>query len=70
MTTASCRGQKVDDNLMKKISGIRSDGNILPLPVMSVEAFHFPEGDLAFVPLTTATSVPLPPLPTLLVRNV
>ena len=39
-------GLKVDDNLMKKISGIRSDGNILPLPVMSVEAFHFPEGDL------------------------
>lgn len=63
-------GQKVDDNLTKKISGIRSDGNILPLPVMSVEAFHFPEGDSAFVPLTTATSVPLPPLPALLVRNV
>ena len=30
-------GQKVDDTLMKKISGIRSDGNILPLPVMSTE---------------------------------
>ena len=27
-------GLKVDDNLMKKISGIRSDGNILPKPVM------------------------------------
>ena len=27
-------GLKVDDALMKKISGIRSDGNILPLPVM------------------------------------
>ena len=30
-------GLKVDDALMKKISGIRSDGNILPLPVMSTE---------------------------------
>ena len=39
-------GMKVDDNLMKKISAIRSDGNILPLPVMSVERFEFLEGDL------------------------
>lgn len=39
-------GLKVDDALMKKISGIRSDGNILPLPTMSVDRFVFPEGDL------------------------
>ena len=39
-------GLKVDDALLKKISGIRSDGNILPLPVMSVDKFEFPEGDL------------------------
>ena len=39
-------GLKVDDALMKKISAIRSDGNILPLPVMCVERFEFPEGDL------------------------
>ena len=30
-------GLKVDDALMKKIAAIRSDGNILPLPIMSVE---------------------------------
>lgn len=39
-------GMKVDDALLKKIAGIRSDGNILPLPSMSVERFTFPEGDL------------------------
>ena len=39
-------GLKVDDALMKKIAAIRSDGNILPLPMMSVERFEFPEGDL------------------------
>lgn len=39
-------GLKVDDALLKKISGIRSDGNILPLPTMSVERFEFAEGDL------------------------
>ena len=42
----SLSGLKVDDALLKKISGIRSDGNILPLPVMNVDRFVFPEGDL------------------------
>lgn len=37
---------KVDDELMKKISSIRSNGNILPLPVMSVERFEYEDGDL------------------------
>lgn len=36
----SIAGMKVDDALLKKIAGIRSDGNILPLPAMSVERFH------------------------------
>ena len=36
-------GLKVDDALLKKISGIRSDGNILPLPVMTVERVEFPD---------------------------
>ena len=39
-------GLKVNDDLMKKISAIRSDGNILPLPIMSVERFEYDEGDL------------------------
>lgn len=39
-------GLKVDDALLKKISAIRSDGNILPLPVMSVERMETDEGDL------------------------
>ena len=39
-------GLKVTDDLLKKIAAIRSNGNILPIPVMSVESFTFPEGDL------------------------
>ena len=39
-------GLKVTDALLKKISAIRSDGNILPLPVMSVERFEYEDGDL------------------------
>lgn len=39
-------GLKVDDDLLKKISAIRSNGNILPLPIMSVERFEYEDGDL------------------------
>ena len=39
-------GLKVTDDLLKKIAAIRINGNILPIPVMSVDRFQFPEGDL------------------------
>lgn len=45
----SLAGMRVDDALLKRITGIRSDGNILPLPAMSVERFTLPEGDLLVV---------------------
>ena len=37
---------KVTDDLLKKIAAIRSNGNILPIPVMNVDRYEFPEGDL------------------------
>ena len=52
-------GLKVDDTLMKKIAGIRSDGNILPLPMMSVERFEFAEGDLLVVEVSPALFPPV-----------
>ena len=39
-------GFKVTDALLKNIAALRSDGNILPIPTMSVDRFAFPEGDL------------------------
>ena len=39
-------GLKVDDKLLLQISNIRTDGNILPQPVMMVEKFSFTEGDV------------------------
>ena len=39
-------GLKVDDKLLLKISNIRTDGNILPQPVMTVEKFSFDDGDV------------------------
>jgi ATP-dependent DNA helicase RecG len=42
-------GLRVDDRLLLQISNIRTDGNILPQPVMTVEKFSFDEGDLLVV---------------------
>ena len=42
-------GLKVDDQLLLKISNIRTDGNILPQPVMNVDKFIFNDGDLLVV---------------------
>lgn len=42
-------GFKVTDALLKNIAALRSDGNILPIPTMSVDRFAFPEGDLLSV---------------------
>ncbi len=52
-------GLKVTDALLKKIAAIRSDGNILPIPVMSVERFEFPDGDLLVAEVTPSM---LPPV--------
>ena len=40
----SLSGLRVNDGLLQKIAAIRSDGNILPLPVMTVDKVEFPEG--------------------------
>jgi len=39
-------GLKVDDKLLLQISNIRTDGNILPQPVMTVEKISFEDGDV------------------------
>lgn len=52
-------GITVDDALMKKISGIRSDGNILPLPLMTTEKVSTPEGDVLVVEVTPSFDTPV-----------
>lgn len=42
-------GLKVTDELLKNLAAIRSDGNILPLPVMNVSSVSFDDGDIAVV---------------------
>ena len=52
-------GLKADDALMKKISGIRSDGNILPLPVMTTEIVDTGNGDVIVVEVTPSFDTPV-----------
>ena len=52
-------GLKVTDDLLKKIAAIRSSGNILPIPVMSVDRYVFPEGELLVAEVTPSM---LPPV--------
>jgi ATP-dependent DNA helicase RecG len=42
-------GIKVTDNLLKNLASIRSDGNILPQPMLHVAKFTLPGGDVAVV---------------------
>jgi ATP-dependent DNA helicase RecG len=42
-------GLTVDDELLKNLGGIRSDGNIQPLPAMTVKKYSLPGGDVAVV---------------------
>ncbi len=42
-------GLKVTDELLRNLGGIRSDGNIQPLPAISVQKFSLAGGDVAVV---------------------
>jgi len=42
-------GLTVTDELLKNLGGIRSDGNVLPQPVMNVAKFSLEGGDVAVV---------------------
>lgn len=52
-------GLKVDDALYQKIAGIRSDGNILPIPMMTCERYEMEGGDLLIVEVQPAFSPPV-----------
>ncbi len=45
----SLSGLKVTDELLKNLGAIRSDGNVLPQPVMSVAQFCLDGGEVAVV---------------------
>lgn len=55
----SLAGMTVTDELLRNLAGIRSDGNVLPAPAMSVEKMVFPDGELAVVEVQPSTVPPV-----------
>ena len=52
-------GLTVSDELLKNLGSIRSDGNILPQPFMTVAKFSFSDGDVAVVEVTPSDIPPV-----------
>ena len=52
-------GLKVDDGLLLKIANIRTDGNILPQPLLTIEKFTFEGGDLLVAEVQPAEFPPV-----------
>jgi len=52
-------GLRVSDELLRNISGIRSDGNILPQPSMSVYHYSYDKGDVLIVEVFPAHFPPV-----------
>ncbi len=52
-------GFKSNDKFLQNIGGLRSDGNILPQPIMSVSSFSFKQGDVIVISVLPS---PFPPV--------
>ena len=50
---------KATDRLLKNLSSLRSEGNILPAPSMSVYTVSFPEGDVAVIEVQPSKLTPV-----------
>jgi ATP-dependent DNA helicase RecG len=58
-TTCKLSGLKVTDTILKNIAAIRSDGNILPQPAMTVHCYSFDEGEVIAVEVQPAHFPPV-----------
>ena len=50
---------KATDELLQKFAAIRSDGNILPIPTISVDSFSLPGGDVIAVEVLPSDQPPV-----------
>lgn len=55
----SLSGLKVTDEQLKYFAGLRTDGNILPIPAMVVDSVSFDEGDVIVVKVSPAEEPPV-----------
>jgi len=57
--TCKLSGLKATDKMMKDVAAIRSDGNVLPQPAMTIHKYTFDEGDVIVVEVTPAHFPPV-----------
>ena len=55
----SCAGLSIDDNLMQKLGGLRSDGKILPFPNMTVEKKTLRGCEVAVIQVSPSDNPPV-----------
>ena len=55
----SLSGLRVTDSILKNVAGLRTDGNILPQPNMTVQHFSFEEGDVIAVEVVPSYEPPV-----------
>ena len=55
----SRNGLKATDDLLKKFAAIRSDGNVLPIPTLSVDSVSFADGDVIVVEVQPSDQPPV-----------
>jgi ATP-dependent DNA helicase RecG len=52
-------GLQVTDELLQQLASIRSDGNVQPLPVMTVQKYELPDGEIAVVEVLPSDMPPV-----------
>lgn len=52
-------GVKANDKLLKDLAGLRTDGNILPIPAMTVEHFSMEGGDVVVISVQPSLDPPV-----------
>lgn len=55
----SLSGLRVTDKLLKNLGALRSEGNILPPPIINIEKFSYPDGDVAVVQVQPSAFPPV-----------
>jgi len=55
----NCANLQIDDLLLQKLGGLRADGNILPLPVMSVDRRHLRNCEVAIIQVEPSKNPPV-----------
>ena len=52
-------GRRIDDEKWASLGGLKTDGNILPPPAMSMEKFSLPEGDVIVIQVFPSSYPPI-----------